>query len=95
MGEGYTGRPELRRTGPGTITAEHPGLEDYTLEAETGRDLPAPELLFTQNETNVARLFGAPNPQPYVKDAFHRAVIHGESGAVNPQERGTKAAGRE
>ena len=39
-----------------------------------GRTAARRELLFTENETNVARLFGAPNPQPYVKDAFHRAV---------------------
>ncbi len=29
--------------------------------------------------------------QPYVKDAFHRCVIHGEQGAVNPEQCGTKA----
>ena len=29
-----------------------------------------PQLLFTENETNSQRLFGAPN-QGYVKDAFH------------------------
>src|SRR3989442_1417927 len=38
------------------------------------------------------RLFGAPNPTPYVKDAFHTVVIQGEESAVNPDERGTKAA---
>src|ERR1700736_5307531 len=30
-----------------------------------------PELLFTENETNSARLFGARNRSPFVKDAFH------------------------
>src|SRR6184192_4420659 len=30
-----------------------------------------PELLFTENETNNARLFGIANATPYVKDAFH------------------------
>jgi hypothetical protein len=52
----------------------------------------APELLFTENETNVERLFNVPNRQPYVKDAFHRYVIGGERAAVNPAMRGTKAA---
>ena len=32
-------------------------------------------LLFTNNETNHARLFGGENATPYVKDAFHRYVI--------------------
>src|SRR5262249_54292649 len=52
----------------------------------------APRLLFTENETNVGRLYGTSPATPYVKDAFHRAVIHGELEAVNPQERGTKVA---
>jgi hypothetical protein len=51
-----------------------------------------PESLFTENETNVNRLFGAENPSPYVKDAFHRRVVNGEEGAVNPAMTGTKAA---
>jgi hypothetical protein len=51
-----------------------------------------PELLFTENETNAERLFGAPNPSPYVKDAFHEYVVRGRREAVNPELRGTKAA---
>jgi len=50
------------------------------------------ELLFTENETNVQALYHVPNPQPYVKDAFHQYVIHGDKAAVNPKEEGTKAA---
>jgi hypothetical protein len=49
-------------------------------------------LLFTENETNVERLFGRANPQPYVKDAFHRYVIEGDRSAVNPGRVGTKCA---
>jgi hypothetical protein len=52
----------------------------------------SPELLFTHNETNTELLYGARNITPYVKDAFHRYLIHGEHGAVNPQMAGTKAA---
>ncbi len=52
----------------------------------------APELLFTENETNNRRLFGTGNNSPYVKDAFHEAVVHGLKEAVNPEHRGTKAA---
>ena len=49
-------------------------------------------LLFTDNETNAARVFGpgARSRTPYVKDAFHRHVITGEA-CVNPDEVGTKA----
>jgi hypothetical protein len=51
-----------------------------------------PTLLFTENETNRERLYGSTNHNPYVKDAFHRRVVEGERTAVNPAERGTKAA---
>src|SRR5262249_17637290 len=52
------------------------------------------ELLFTDNETNVARLFGTPNASPYGKAAFHEALVHGRRDAVNPASEGTKAAAR-
>jgi hypothetical protein len=51
------------------------------------------EALFTDNETNQLRLLGpwASNRKPYVKDAFHRRVVEGDLGAVNPALTGTKA----
>ena len=51
-----------------------------------------PELLFTENETNNARLFRGKNRTPYVKDAFHEYLIHGNKSAVNPSQTGTKMA---
>jgi hypothetical protein len=51
-----------------------------------------PELLFTENETNSARLFNGRNRTPYVKDAFHEYIVHGNKDAVNPQQTGTKMA---
>src|SRR5205085_3162654 len=63
-------RPRLAQTGPSMLRAAHPTLGEFRLLAE-----PAPggrpcELLFTENTTNTARLFGVPNPVPWVKDAF-------------------------
>ncbi|HEU5304165.1 MAG TPA: hypothetical protein VFU40_05925, partial [Gemmatimonadales bacterium] len=92
QGEGYSSRPSLRRSGPTGLTAEHPELGRYDFQVEPNGHAPAPRLLFTENETNVERLFGTPNRQPYVKDAFHRVVIQGENQAVNPAAEGTKAA---
>jgi hypothetical protein len=48
--------------------------------------------LFTDNESNAQRLWGAPNASPYVKDAFHECVVNGNAAAVNPDKTGTKAA---
>jgi hypothetical protein len=69
------------------VRATHPTLGNYHLY---GRD--AGEALFTENESNLQRLWGQPNVSPYVKDAFHRHVIHDEQDAVNPDRRGTKFA---
>ncbi|PSB26680.1 MGH1-like glycoside hydrolase domain-containing protein [Stenomitos frigidus] len=49
-------------------------------------------LLFTENETNNERLFGTDNDSPYVKDAIHHYVVHGQTEAVNPAAMGTKVA---
>jgi hypothetical protein len=48
--------------------------------------------LFTNNETNMPKVFGpgAVSRSPYVKDAFHRHIIDGET-CVNPALEGTKA----
>ncbi|MDP9147200.1 MAG: glucosidase, partial [Acidobacteriota bacterium] len=51
-----------------------------------------PQLLFTENETNYARLFNGQNRTPYVKDAFHEFLIHDNRAAINPQNTGTKMA---
>jgi hypothetical protein len=50
-----------------------------------------PDLLFTENETNMQRLYSRPN-RSYVKDAFHAYVIQGDKNAVNPKQMGTKMA---
>ena len=48
--------------------------------------------LFTDNETNAPRVWGAgaQSRSPFVKDAFHRYVIGNEQ-CVNPEQVGTKA----
>jgi hypothetical protein len=71
----------------GTILARESEVGDYRLYFDDG-GTP----LFTENETNAERLFGAKNPSPYVKDAFHRYVVNGETVTVNPERKGTKAA---
>jgi hypothetical protein len=91
-GEGYASKPELRRKGASAVEVSHSTLGGYRLEADITGLGEKPELLFTENETNLERLYGAASPQPHVKDAFHRAVIEGDMDAVNPAGVGTKAA---
>ncbi|NDD58308.1 MAG: glucosidase [Chlamydiae bacterium] len=51
------------------------------------------EILFTDNETHNEKLYGSSSRSlsPFVKDAFHRYVIHKEA-ATNPEKKGTKAS---
>ena len=49
-------------------------------------------LLFTENETNAAKLYNGTNESPYTKDAFNRYIVNNEQSAVNPRDRGTKAS---
>jgi hypothetical protein len=81
-------RPALHE-GNGAIELEHPALGRRRLQCDG-----SPELLFTENETNFQRLFGAPNRSPYLKDGIHEYVVSGASDAVNPARIGTKAAAR-
>jgi hypothetical protein len=78
--------PAVRATGVLLVQAQHPTLGTYHLYCEDAQGL-----LFTENETNTRRLYGAPGT-PYVKDAFHEWLIRGNRAAVNPQQTGTKVA---
>jgi hypothetical protein len=86
--------PRISIAGPGVLSASHAVMGEYEFALDKGPDGKFPAFLFTDNETNTLRLYGSPSKHRYVKDAFHDAVIHGKSDAVNPGNFGTKAAGR-
>jgi len=88
-------RPRISAEGARTLVAEHPTLGIFRLQiarTDVGVQRAAAELIFTENESNRQRLWGADNHSPYVKDAFHRYVVHHDVDAVNPRRMGTKAA---
>lgn len=90
-GEDHDDRPAIRGIDESTVSAEHATLGRYRLAvADVAGQVPT--WLFTDNETNLERLFGVPNPLSYVKDAFHRHVVEDRHDAVNPEATGTKAA---
>jgi hypothetical protein len=91
-GERFHAKPSLTVHGDGRIVGAHATLGASVLEFSSASSGEAPELLFTENESNNQRLFGSFNASPYVKDAFHDFVIAGRADAVNPQRTGTKAA---
>jgi hypothetical protein len=84
-------KPVLAGASGSAIRVEHPFLGTLELLAGAGPDGAGPVPLFCENETNVARLFGAPPATPYPKDGINDHVIGGAA-TVNPDQRGTKCA---
>lgn len=69
-----------------TYAPEDRKLDDFYFSCD--RDVP---LLFTENETNNARIFGTQNATKYVKDGINDFVVSGDKDAVN-FEQGTKVS---
>lgn len=85
-------RPDLRASADGrSILATHPDLGSYTLRVGDAPDGTRPELLFCDNDTNTARLYGATDSPPFPKDGINDHVVSG-SATVDPARTGTKAA---
>src|SRR5262249_52467734 len=87
-----TEKPVLKQidglSGMAAIAAMHPSLGLYHMCCEG--DVP---LLFTENETNNARLFPkTPNVSPWVKDGINDYLVHGRVNAINPGQTGTKVS---
>ncbi|MDB4975796.1 MAG: hypothetical protein JWN48_4137 [Myxococcaceae bacterium] len=78
-------RPHIS-LGHGALLAQHHSLGSYLLQFE-----PGGEALFTDNDTNLERLFGDTRGGHF-KDAFHEAIVHGRREALRVDRGGTKAA---
>jgi hypothetical protein len=83
---GVEKRPAITRVNECTVKAKHERLGSYYLYFQKPDDQ-----FFTENETNNEKLFKKPNLTPFVKDAFHDAVIE-QKGAeqLRKLDKGTK-----
>ncbi|MBE9110658.1 glucosidase [Nodosilinea sp. LEGE 07298] len=83
----------LKALGNGVVQAHvnNPELTDLMRDYYFYCDAGVP-LLFTENETNAERVFGQPNPSPYVKDGINNYVVDGKTDLVNPDGEGTKVS---
>ncbi|QOV92205.1 MGH1-like glycoside hydrolase domain-containing protein [Humisphaera borealis] len=100
--EGCYLKPLMNRSSDHGVLCDHMTLGKFHFEIDPANmaadsstaqaGASAPRWLFTDNETNTERIFGEHNYNPYVKDAFHEFVVHGNEKAVNPKWRGTKTA---
>jgi hypothetical protein len=87
-------KPELRKGAGAALELQEPryGRRWMYSSAASGKPESLPRWLFTENESNSEALWKRPLLSPYVKDGIDACVVRGNQAAVNPQERGTKAA---
>jgi len=69
------------------VEASHHALGQYRLYCEDPGDI-----LFTENESNLERLWGVPNQTPFVKDSINDRIVDDNIERTNPERVGTKAA---
>ncbi|MFD2524035.1 MGH1-like glycoside hydrolase domain-containing protein [Emticicia soli] len=83
-------KPIIQTHTDACVRASHETLGDYFLYFQ-----PAKNTLFTENETNLERVFGAANSSPFVKDAFHEAICQNNTELyelLKSNKQGTKFA---
>ena len=91
--EGYLDtEPRIERVSSRLLKAEHPELGNFHLAMDRASSGAEPQLLFTNNESNVALLFGRDNDHTHVKDGFNAYLVGGDRSAISAEGRGTKAA---
>jgi hypothetical protein len=81
-------KPSLRLIDPRRIEVVHPELGTCFLHV----DGTPVDTVFTENESNVVRLWNDSSRTGHFKDAFHELVVHARREAVSPDREGTKAA---
>lgn len=80
-------KPVMKLVAENELLLEHEETGPYHFYFET-----AAKKLFTENETNKERLYQTPNGSPYVKDAFHTALVSGNCEWLLQKAEGTKFA---
>ncbi|HUH48004.1 MAG TPA: hypothetical protein VLZ54_12670, partial [Arenibacter sp.] len=67
------------------VSIDHIYVGKYKLYFEE-----ASKLLFTENETNMEKIYARENDHPYKKDLFHDAVINNDFSITDKRQEGTK-----
>ncbi|PVD49836.1 glucosidase [Terrimonas sp.] len=81
-------KPGISYLSKTAVKANHHRLGTYYLYFQKPDDC-----FFTENETNMEKITGKPNETPFVKDAFHDAVIEGKNlQALRDKKSGTKCS---
>jgi len=79
--------PSIYAGANGELAVDHKTLGNFQLYCEG-----SPQMLFTNNETNAKRLYNFDDGKRFFKDGINDYIIAGDSSAINPENKGTKAA---
>jgi len=83
--------PAIKWVGKDESTSElkisHSQMGDYSFYFQN-----TATVLFTENETNAERLYHISNETPFVKDAFHEAVVKNDFKLFDNKQTGTKCS---
>lgn len=85
-----TQKPSIKKKeekGKTFVAIDHHHVGNYQLYFDT-----ASKLLFTENETNMEKVFKTKNEHPYKKDLFHHAVVENDFALPTTKTEGTKFA---
>ncbi|MEP6926606.1 MAG: glucosidase, partial [Ginsengibacter sp.] len=86
--QNLTEKPVIADYNKTTVKATHQRLGTYYLYFQ-----PTRATFYTENETNTELVSGIPNATPFVKDAFHDAIVHKKNvRALRKKTSGTKFA---
>ncbi|WP_243647774.1 MGH1-like glycoside hydrolase domain-containing protein [Flaviaesturariibacter flavus] len=85
LAHGKAQTPVITAQGAGAARAFHERIGPWYFYCA-----PGAELLFTDNRSNLARLRGETDSELFTKDAFHDAVISGETRLLRERGTGTK-----
>jgi len=82
-------KPSIKKEGStlNHVSIDHMYVGNYNLYFDT----PS-RLLFTENETNMERIFNGANEHPFKKDLFHDAVIEKDFSIAEKNKKGTKCS---
>jgi hypothetical protein len=90
--EGCERKPVIVLQDDGSLITDHVTLGRFRFAVDDQPESGAPPILFTENETNTARLFGVEEGPHPAKDAFHDHVVAGIPTEVAMRRHGTKVA---
>lgn len=80
-------KPQMSSAGEDQIKINHKDLQLKNLYSKSSA-----KPLFCDNETNLQKIYHQPNSSGFCKDGINDFILNNDAAAINPENKGTKAA---